>query len=201
MKFQKLILPTLTALAWLSANNTNAQDHPVLQFTELSDTVLQVTLAGEPQGTVVNLGRDQWEWHSGMFAEGLQSSQDLLIGIPFGQAQWIEPENGSLVNLVTFVLFPTLGTLDVKPAQALEVGALIESDKLFVEALSGNTYDNGKPGGDVQLGDPSRTVTPLFLDVGDAQTGVPDSGSTSVLVLGASFALAGLRQLRARALA
>ncbi len=191
MKLKKLVTPMLTALAWFSINSVQAvTPNPILQFTELSDTELKVTLSGADFGTVVNLGTDRWEWHSGIFLDGQQLTSDIA---PFGQAQWLEPENDSLVNLVTFGFFPSLVPEDLKTAQlGPEVGAVILSDVLKLPGLP--AYENGQPGGDVFLG--TLTVTPIFLDTGDEPARAPDAGATCVLLLSASAGLLGLNKLR-----
>jgi hypothetical protein len=191
MNLKKFILPVLTAFAWFS-NNTYAVTAPVLQFTEKSATDLTVTLDGESLGTVKNLGQNQWEWHSGMSGETLA---EFLGFIPL---QWVEPENDS-VNLVTFGLFVPDFTADqLKTAQVdSELGALISSDTASVPGVPSS--GNGQPAGPLTL--PGLFATVVFVDLGDEESGVPDSGSTSVLLLGASLALIGLSRFRCAAVA
>lgn len=184
----------LTTLAWISANNARAQTFPVLQFTEVSDTVLTVTYDGSPLGNVVKIDTDHWEWHSGIFPFGVQSASFVPGGLGL---QWKEQEDASKVNTVSFGLFlPEDFTSDeVKTAQATpELGAEIFSEA-DPRSDFGDVLENGALVGPTSV--PGITgFLVQFVDAGDNGTGVPDSGSTCVLLLGASVALLGLGRIR-----
>lgn len=183
MKLNKLVLPALAGLACFSANTAHAQPAPpLLQFTEISDTELTVTLDGSAFGTVQNLGQDHWQWHS---TGG--TSTDFTGG--FLTLQWQEPEDSNSANTVDFGLF-----------SGQELGADIRSEDGLLPGASGALSDGQRAG--------PLSVTPLpdgtlvtFVDLGDQGTSVPDSGSTSVLLFGASIALLGLSRARVSAAA
>jgi hypothetical protein len=187
------------AVCALSVARSQSQEAIPVLFTELSDTVLTVTRTDtdpdQPFGTVQNIGLNLWEWHSGVFLDGQTLIPSAFAPLPGLQQQWTEPEDPNEVNTVTFGFFlPDESiTLDIKNFQiGPELGAVIVSDTLPIPGIP--THNNGEPGDDFQFG--PFNLIPTFLDLADEGTGVPDSGSTSVLLLGGCVALLGLSRFR-----
>ena len=163
--------------------------NPRLVFTELSSTLLTATLDGEPFGSVLNVGPDNWEWRS-----GITGSEVLFSGnqAPPLIATWAEPGADPGVNLG---IATTFDPLDDKG----NIGFLLFSD-FSPETDLGQVPANAAFGGNFTgLNGTATVFGPVdvyFNDLGDSAA-VPESSYTlGLLALSGAAMFGAMRRFK-----
>jgi hypothetical protein len=177
--FARLLMMTIATLVAAAASSGYAGISPTfnLTLTENSSTSLSLSYNG-PSGaqafTVMNTAPDQWT---------VTTAANSNITFNFFDDFWEEPED--TVNKANEVLQPV----------AINGHTLfVYSDVLF-DSLPNNTAAPTPIGSDGQAG----LISLTFNDLGDAAaptSGVPDSGSTLVLLALSGVALSALIRFR-----
>ena len=155
--FQRVLAALIFTLSSISIQ-AQGQIHNLF-FTELSDRVLTASLDGEPNGSVVFLGPNHWEWISAIYGSHL----DWYGGTTYSE----RPAGAVGVNQLT------IGLIDGN------VRFLIDSGVLGLDSEPKNP--NGGPGSSFAVFKGDATVlgptTIYFLEV-------PEPGTFGLLGLG-----------------
>jgi hypothetical protein len=166
----KLLPTVIVAITTAFVTVTSANAQHTFSLTENSSTSLSVTFDGSSSGIeVINTALDQW-----------------TVDLPFGitgtpAAQWIEPENNGLVNLVQNTS-PSNGVVDVT------------SDTNPLAALGSSVDGSSIPFGSDTSDE--MAINAVYHD-NAATSEVPEPGTIACLISGLSFiGLASLRRKR-----
>ncbi len=165
LKILPALIVTITA-AWVAQPVFGSIEHQIV-LTENSPVSLSATFDGSASGiTVLNTAPDQW-------------TVELSLGITgTPQAQWIEPENSGLVNLVQNTS-PSNGVVHVV------------SDTSPLPGLASSVDGSSVPfGSDASDG---VAIVAVYHDKA-ATSEVPEPGTTTCLIFGLSLGLVFVRR-------
>ena len=181
----KIIALLVTAIAAVVTQPASAIMHQLV-ITENSSTSLSATLDGQDitgAGFIISLGPDGW----------LIGSDFIDFNAPIQRFSWVEPENPSLGNAVSF------GEDQFGNPVVNEAFIVSDASTNFTPVANGSAVNNvGLEFIDFQTGFVPFSV--VFIDNGDTAA-APDTGSTFGLFLLSLTGLLGANYLRSLRLA